>query len=525
MTFWIWIKNKIAITMWIEYMVTVFSLLLVVLLPVYLQNGFFDVDNAKYAIYSNITKRLLPVLFGMVILCFIFNYRQWNVPKILKNISVLDSVMIVYLLCVLLSSALSRYHDKIWAGYPGWFMGLYSQLSFVCIYFLLSRYAENAKTILFFLCGTTGCVCLLGVLNRFLIDPLGVYIGLSDINRLLFLSTLGQATWYSSFVCTVFPIGLYFFWDSKKRWVRISGGIFSFLGFSSLVTQNSDSAYIALLCFMGVFFLFSVADIWHLQRFMQLVILFLSAVKGIYAGTKILQVNMIGSLDTLSLFLINGNFVWGLLIIAIGIWGLLLWCQKRELYHAELMKKIRNVLYIILGVLIAAAVAEVVLQAKGKIPERIASLLSQIPYLTWSDDWGNGRGFIWRLSGNMFNNMNIWEKLFGVGPDCYYYYAYDFAPDELSAVWGSIAVTNAHNEWFTAVINYGIFGGIAYLGIFASAAAGYAKKAARSPILIGILACVLSYVGHNLFCYQTVLCTPFIFLLMGIGEWYRRQEN
>ena len=59
----------------------------------------------------------------------------------------------------------------------------------------------------------------------------------------------------------------------------------------------------------------------------------------------------------------------------------------------------------------------------------------------------------------------------------------------------------------------------------ASLVMAHAKKAARSPILIGILACVLSYVGHNLFCYQTVLCTPFIFLIMGIGEWYGRQEN
>lgn len=517
--------KKDTITMWIEYMVTVFSIILVILLPLYMKNGFYDIGEAKYAIYSNITKRLLLVLLGMIIFRFGYSFRQWNVKKLVKSISVLDCVVLVYLFCVLLSSFFSNYQDKIWTGYPGWFMGLYSQISFVCIYFLLSRYAQNAKTVLFCLCGTAACVCLLGVLNRFLIDPLGVYAGLEDIHKLLFLSTLGQSTWYSAFVCTVLPIGLYFFWDSKKMWMRIVSGIFSFLGFSTLVTQNSDSAYIALLCFMGVFFWFSVADIWHLQRFVQLVLLFLLAVKGIYVGTKILQVNMIGSLDTLSRFLINGNFIWVLLIIGIGIWSLLLWCQKRELYHAELIKKIRNVLYIILGVFIAVAIVVVVLHAKGKIPESIASLFNQIPYLTWSDDWGNGRGFIWRLSGNMFKNMNIWEKLFGIGPDCYYYYAYDFAPAELSAVWGSIAVTNAHNEWFTAVINYGILGGIAYLGIFAFAVAEYAKKAARFPILIGILACILSYVGHNLFCYQTVLCTPFIFLIMGIGEWYGRQEN
>ena len=195
------------------------------------------------------------------------------------------------------------------------------------------------------------------------------------------------------------------------------------------------------------------------------------------------------------------------------------------MYHAEPIKKIRNISFIILALLVVIVIVEMMLDAKEKIPQSIAVFLHQIPYLTWSDDWGNRRGFIWRLTGSMFSSMNIREKLLGVGPDCYYYYAYDFAEADMNAVWGGEALTNAHNEWFTAVINYGIFGGIAYLGIFASAAAEYAKKAARSPILIGILACVLSYAGHNLFCYQTVLCTPFIFLIMGIGEWYVRQEN
>ena len=518
------VEEKDTITILLEYMVTLLFLILVIFLPIYMKKGFYKIGDVKYTLYANVTKPALPVLFGMVILYFICNYKKWNLQRLLKNISLLDCVVIVYLLFVFLSSALSNYHDKIWAGYSGWFMGLYSQISFVGIYFLVSRYAQNAKAILFCLCVTAGYVYLLGVLNRFLIDPLGVYEGLQDYYKIQFLSTLGQASWYSAFVCTVLPIGIYYFWNSRKRWLRIASGIFSFLGFSTLVTQNSDSAYIAFICFMGVFFWFSVKDIWHLQRFFQVVILFLVSVKAMYIGAKIHPENMIESLDTLSRFLIEGNITWMLLIVCIMIWAGLLFCQKKEIYSPKSMKIVRNVLYSIVGILAVLAIACLVLGAKGIIPENMATIINRIPYLAWSDEWGNGRGFTWGFTGGMFADMSAGRKLFGVGPECYPYYGYEYAAADLNAKWGSNVLTNAHNEWFTAIINYGILGGGAYLAIFVSTVAGFAKKAAENPILIGVIACVLSYAGHNIFCYQTVLCTPFIFMIMGIGEWYRRKS-
>lgn len=522
-------KNKIAdekdtITLLLEYMVTLFSLVLVIFLPVYLKEGFYKIGDVKYSLYANVTKLALPVLTGMVVLYFICNFRKWNVQRLLKNLSVLDYMVIAYMLFVLISSALSDYHDKIWAGYSGWFMGLYSQISFVCIYFLLSRYAQNAKAILFCLCATAGYVYLLGVLNRFLIDPLGVYEGLEEFYKLQFLSTLGQASWYSAFVCTVLPVGLYFFWESRKMWVRIVSGIFSLLGFSTLVTQNSDSAYIALLCFMGVFFWFSVRDIRHLQRFFQLAVLFFASAKVMYVGTIVRPQNMIGNLDTLSRFLINSNVTWGLLAVCAILWIGLLFLEKKEIYNAGIMRGIRNILYGMGGIVIVLAIVCLALSAKGMLPEAISAFADKVPYLTWTDRWGNGRGFTWRFTGSMFQEMDIWKKLFGVGPECYPYYGYEFAAADLNAVWGNNVLTNAHNEWFTAVINYGILGGIAYLGIFVSATARFAGKAAKNPVVIGVMACVLSYVGHNVFCYQTVLCTPFIFLIMGIGEYYARKS-
>lgn len=519
------IEKKDTITILTEYMVTFFSLVLVILLPVYLQDGYYKVGDVKYTIYENLTKIAFPILGIMVIVYFCCNIKKWNVQRLRDNLSVLDYAVIVYLINAIISAVLSDYPDKVWSGYSGWFMGLYSQISFVCLYFFLSRYAENAKMILFCLCAVAGYVYLLGILNRFLIDPLGVYDGLDEFYKLQFLSTLGQASWYSAFVCTVLPIGIYFFWSSKKRWLRITSGIFSFLGFATLVTQNSDSAYIALLCFMGAFFWVSVKDSWHLQRFFQLVILFLAAVKTIYLISLVRQENMLDNLDTLSRFLIRNNLIWLLLFLSMIVWGILLLCEKKEIYSVKVLKRIRNVIFACGALCVLAGVLCLVMDAKGILPERIKNFTSQIPYLTWSDIWGNGRGFTWRFSGSMFGDMSLKNKIFGVGPECYPYYGYEYSAADLNAQWGNSVLTNAHNEWFTALINYGILGGIAYLGAFIVAIVRFAKKAADTPIAVGLIACILSYIGHNFFCYQTVLCTPFIFLIIGIGEWYSRKES
>lgn len=63
----------------------------------------------------------------------------------------------------------------------------------------------------------SGITFILGILNRFGVDPLGMYKGISSSYQILFLSTIGQATWYSSYVCTVFAIGLCIFFCGKEQ--------------------------------------------------------------------------------------------------------------------------------------------------------------------------------------------------------------------------------------------------------------------------------------------------------------------
>ncbi len=163
-----------------------------------------------------------------------------------------------------------------------------------------------------------------------------------------------------------------------------------------------------------------------------------------------------------------------------------------------------------------------ILQTGGLLPEGMGRKLSAVSYFTWNDDWGNGRGRIWKFAARIFREENLFHKLIGVGPDCLSSYVAANYGEEAELLWGQKVLTNAHNEWFNMLINGGILGFVSYAGIFVTAIRRFMKAAGDEPLLTGIAAAAVSYMAYNFFCYQQVCCTPFVFILLGIGEYLCR---
>ncbi|MDE7231894.1 MAG: O-antigen ligase family protein, partial [Lachnospiraceae bacterium] len=135
------------------------------------------------------------------------------------------------------------------------------------------------------------------------------------------------------------------------------------------------------------------------------------------------------------------------------------------------------------------------------------------------------RGRIWSFAVKVFGRESLPHKLFGLGPDCFASYLEANHGEEMSLLWGNKVLTNAHNEWLTTLINVGIFGAVAYIGIFVTEIRRFAKAWQKDYLLAGAAASAVSYMAYNFFCYQQVCCTPFVFLLLGIGEYLLRQEE
>lgn len=492
--------------------------LMLTIYPLYYQDKYYNMGDAKWDFFRYVTWVSLGILITLFCVYMGILVSKGKISEYIEKIqmSVLDWFVLAYMIAVLISVILSPYKDSIIWGYDGWYMGLIAQGCFVLIYFFVSRYWRYDQSAIIIYLSAAMIVFLLAILMRFNIDPMEMYVDLNEEYKLLFLTTIGQATWYSSYMCIIFPLGMFAFWHYDKKWARIFSGIFTSLGFMTMVTQNSDSAFISFGVILIVMFWISLDSNKRFERFLEVLLLGLASyrVMGIF---QLLFPEQAVDLDTLPTFTCQSPIMLILLVLVAAVYvGFRFLEKKNEQFDVSKFKAVRVA---VLGLVLAGLVAAVVyiyLNTTGKLPENMRSTNN---YLVFDEFWGNNRGSSWIITVKTFFESDILRKLFGAGPDGFASSAYKYFGTELAAKWGENTIlTCAHNEWLTAIINVGLVGGIAYLGIFIAGAKRFFEKSKEYPELIAIAIAVLSYMGHNFFCYQQIICTPTIFILIGAGE-------
>lgn len=506
-----------------EYLTAILLIVLCVAVPFYAKNGYHGIGDAKFAAYKTIMLVGCAILAAAAVPYLFFRLKEHEKPKM----SVTDWFVLAYLILTVISVFSGGFYEKVLWGHPGWYMGLMSQISFVLLYLFVSRFGKYYRMTLTVLCTVAGIVFMIGILHRLMIDPIGFYEGLDNSQKAQFLSTLGQATWYASFLMVTLPVGIGVFLYAEGKVWGILSGIYMTIGFCTLVTQNSDSAYFALAGAMLVLFMLSAEDKRVFRRFMGALTLFFAAGKVMYF---LMQINPNPDLevDFITRLMWTSRVTWVLLVLCLLLTVILYMAdagKKTWEYPAELMHRMRWIVPAAAAVIIVVIVLVICLQTRGALPEAVADKLSGISYFNWNDAWGNGRGRIWQFSARIYAEGSFAHKLLGVGPDGFNSYVVAYYSEDETLLWGQKQLTNAHNEWLSILINGGILGAVAYLGIYVTSIRRFFCRHREDLCLAGITAACMSYLCYNFFCYQQVLCTPFIFILMGIGEYILRQSR
>jgi len=507
----------------IECLLVSVIMILCIAVPLYAKDGYHQIGNTKFAAY----KTVMLGGFSLLLLAAAPYFALWLGEHRKPHLSITDGFVLAYLVLTGISVVSGGfYEDALWGSF-GWNMGFMSQLSFVLLYLFLSRFGKYYHVMLTVLCVVAVIVYTIGIMHRLMYDPIGFYDGLADYQKAQFLSTLGQATWYASFLVVTLPVGIGVFLQSEKKTWRILSGVYMALGFCTLVTQNSDSAYFAMAGVLILFFMISAGERRKMCRFMGVITLLFASGKIMYFLMRI-HPNPDLEVDFITKLMWTSGVTWILLIICLFstvALGVQIRKDKNEKRGAVIIERIRRLVPIMALIIIIGMAAVICLQARGALPGSLSDKLASVSYFNWNDDWGNGRGRIWRFSAKVFSQENAMQKLFGVGPDCFHSYVSAYHGEEETLLWGEKMLTNAHNEWLNILINGGIFGAAVYLGIFITAIRRFYCSRKQDIMLAGIAAACMSYLCYNFFCYQQVLCTPFVFILIGIGEYMVRGKQ
>lgn len=204
------------------YVLAVTLSVMCVVIAFYAQDGYNQIGNAKFAVYKATMLAGFSVFLALGAVYAVLSLRKKGKWKI--KLSVTDGCALAYLFFSTISVVSGGfYEDALWGSF-GWNMGWMSQLSFVLIYLALSRFGKYYRAVLAIFFGSAFCVFTIAVLHRMMMDPIGFYEGLEGYQMAQFLSTMGQATWYASYLVVALPVGIAVFLFAEKTVWRCGKG-------------------------------------------------------------------------------------------------------------------------------------------------------------------------------------------------------------------------------------------------------------------------------------------------------------
>lgn len=497
--------------------------------PFYMKDGYVEIGKEKFNFYKAITFGGFALIIPLVLLCVWFYVRSSR-KGLEKNwifryggMSGTDVAVLAYGVSVILSYLGSDYKAMALWGEEGWYMGIVTQLMFAVSYFLVSRFWEYEEKLLLAFMAAATVVFGLGVLNRFSVFPIEIRGANSS-----FLSTMGNINWYCGYWAVLFPIGFVLYWCGKEWWVRIMALLCTIIGIATGVSQGSNSAFIV---FAGVYlFMFcpSFKKQIRMKRFLELAILFCLTCQGLRMW-RIVRPEAFDYYENSLSWRMTLSRMTLFAMVPLVIAYVMLWMMDRKKkLDVQRYKALRQMA--VLGVVLGVGVY-VSLMAVNHNGGDILRSMGEWEALRFNNQWGSARGATWSAGSWIYREIPGLRKLIGVGPDCFAT-CLSTIPDLAKSVmkqFDGARLTNAHNEWLTILVNSGILGFISYGGIFITAVIRYvyyAEKAfeQKKRYLYMFALCAFAYTIHNVVSFQQILSTPFVFLMLGMGECLARSE-
>lgn len=533
--------------------VYVFLFFLVAVYSLYAPEGYIQIATHKYLFLRKFCLITAGVMAPLIILyCVIPPIgRRWH--SMIRRISVTDIFVLFFLFVNIISFLGTKYPEEALWGTSGWYMGFAMQVFFVGIYFFISRFYDGRIDVLPFLMAATFLVFLWGLLNRFSIYPIDM-----QYEHEQFISSLGNINWFCGFWSIFFVTGAVLYVICEKRRMRIYSGIYSITALGLGAVEGSDSAFLSMAAVFFFLFFISFQKTEYMKRLLELGIFYCAACQVMRVIVKLDKESL--SMDTTTMWIMLGNLT---LIMLLILCALRIFIEKEDRKYIasykngegfagkqerkesvekrpggkertedralkkEWIQRWKWLRYAAAGFVIAAAVAYLVLLIWNTRAPGSLGFLSKYSIFLFDGHWGSARGTTWRDGFAIYHYFSWRERLFGAGQDCFAIYAYDIP--ELSArlveEWPGSRLTNAHNECITYLVNTGIFGMLSFIGIFWSSFRRLLEKAEKEPVRYVYAVSLLSYFIHNQFSFSQILSTPYIFMMLGLGENLMRKKK
>ena len=495
----------------------VYVLLMLGGFPLFYRNNYINIMESKWGFFSVTTILAVIVAAISTVVLLISHYQDVKKDSLkawLKTFSVTDWCMILLMFSVLISWAACPYKSEAWDGSAGKMAGVFFYLVLIMAYFVVSRYLKYDQWILLVYIIVNFLVFGLAILNHFMIDPLGMYENLVESNYWMFITTMGNINVLAGYFCVFVPVTMVLFCFCETLQSQVIYGVFMTVSFMGLISANGDAGIIGIGCAFLFLFWFCLTSFEKLKRFFLMAGLFFFGSWIIGALDERYIDTVKEPLATLPGF-IGKSGICHMAAAAFLLLSVLFFLLQKKGVKEEKLFTIRRIVYLFIAVaLVAAFGGFIYLSTAGKDID----LGQWETYLRFSDLWGSSRGFTWKRVLTIYaEDYNIFQKLFGYGPDLLGIPLHDRFNDEIFARMGAYLV-DAHNETLQTLGTLGIAGVIGYMGTQITALVRYAKCHEQDPFLLAVATGIIAYIAQGMMGSPQTFSTPILVIAIAIGE-------
>jgi len=479
------IMESIWLTLWTYLFMMCFAL------SFYTKGTYIELGNTKFYFYRIISIIGAAILFILFAILYFIKKKEGGIRFNLKNSDIAILVFAVLNISTFIFSVDKS--EALW-GTNGWYMGFLTWGLILFFYICFSHFMKWKDYLWYIIMIPCLIVMIIGILNRF--EILFIY---DNYHESYFLSTIGNINWYCGYLSVFIPVFVALVVSANKNHkTYFLFVIFEIISLVAVITQGSISIILAL----GVTFL-ALMGICLKERKMWITFQIQVIICGLSMEISKYLVYFYGfnyEADNLAIKVIMMHT--GLILCGLGFFLISL----SRLLESLGKKWNKNFCRIIYCICISF------------------TILLTVIYLfkTFNNDWGNGRGFIWKYTYELFEELNPARKFLGVGQDCYasYSYSVDKYANILDSAFGSARLTNAHSQVFTILINNGILGLVSYLFVIGTFFIDFCRqyKKDKNIFALAFLLCIITYSVNSLISFDQIMSTPYFFIFMGIGE-------
>ena len=510
----------------------IYLAIILLIYPLYIHDGYYDILQVKFKFFWVLTLAYMVIMLAFLLLhaltlkngmrkplYFSLFIREEEGKK--KTFLATDIPFFFLILIFLISMIHSGYIYETWWGSTGRYMGSFTWLLLFFAYFFVSRFYRFKKIHLLFLSISIALQAAWGISDFFWMNLFHFFdLVEADYLKASFAGGIGNINGYTSLMISY--TGLFaglFIGEKQGKWSLLFLLMYAFTLLAAFYGMSDNVIFALFVLFLALpFFCFGKKE--RLLNCLDLYLAFFLMMK--FATFFIPETGSSYNGGDKGFFLQLGFTTIPFLAIAVlGILRLVITKLKEES-----IGKVLRPIYIL--VLTSILLAVVFAFYDANVSHHLSFLESYSNYFRFDDNWGTGRGFIWKMGLDYFvHKMPFNQVLLGYGPDGYYMLTNDHYKVAISQSHFQ-AIDNIHNEYLNLLLTIGILGLIAYICfIIFFLKTLFTKKEwdgeqsftqTAFPFAAGL--CLLCYVSQAVINIAVPMVLPVIFILafIGLGE-------